>query len=143
MTSVGTVISYPIPAYQNVPIEPQFYQPSQFFISDITLGITTIVTTTIDMNYVIGQEVRLLIPPSFGSYQLNGQTGFVLSLLASNQVEVSIDSSFADPFIASSSAVQSAQIIALGDISNGVISDTGRNISSTNVPGAFINISPE
>jgi len=28
----------PIALYNNLPIEPQYYQPSQFFISDITLG---------------------------------------------------------------------------------------------------------
>ena len=143
MTSIGTVLSPPIPLYQNVPIQAGFYQPSGFLISNITLGGTTIVTTTVDMNYVIGQEVRLIIPSSFGSYQLNGQTGFVLSLPMTNQVEVSIDSSLADAFISSSNTTQSAQIIAVGDINNGILSSTGRNIPTTNVPGAFINISPE
>jgi len=45
----NTVLSPPIPPYQNLPIESQFYQPSQFFISAISLGTTTTVTTTVDM----------------------------------------------------------------------------------------------
>lgn len=142
MTSVGSVITYPIPLYQNVPIQAGFYQPSQFVISDVTLGLTTIVTTSEDMNYVIGQEIRLLIPASFGCIQLNGRSGFVLSLPALDQVEVSIDSRDADAYIASSSLLQLAQIVAIGDINSGITSSTGPNVPTTNIPGAFINISP-
>lgn len=142
MTSVGSVISYPIPLYQNVPIQAGHFQPSQFFISAVTLGITTIVTATTTMNYSIGQEIRLLIPPSFGCIQLNGQSGFVISLPASDQVEITIDSTNSNAYIASASTVQSAQIVAIGDINNGITSSTGANIPTTNVPGAFINTSP-
>lgn len=143
MTSVGTVISYPIPAYSNVPIKSSYYQPSRFVISDVSLGITTTVTTSEDMNYVIGQEVRLLIPPSFGCIQLNGLSGYVLSIPDTNEVELSIDSSQnVDQFISSSATTQ-AQIVAIGDINSGVISSSGRDIPTTNIPGSFINISPE
>lgn len=106
-------------------------------------------TTFLDMNYVVGQEIRLLIPPTFGCRQLNGLTGIILSILA-NQVTVSIDSSQnVDEYIASSDLVQSAQIVAIGDVNNGQISSTGEVIlpnggnTNTQVPGAFINISPE
>lgn len=137
-----TVISYPIPAYANVPIQAQFYQPSQFFISTISLGLSTTVTTTEDMNYVIGQQVRLLIPPSFGSYQLNGVTGFVIDIPSTTQVTLDINSSQnVSAFTASSSTTQ-PQILAVGDVNNGIISTTGSNLPTTNVPGAFINISP-
>jgi hypothetical protein len=137
-----TVISYPIPAYQNMPIQAGYYQPSQFFISAITLGQTTIITTTINLNYVIGQEIRLIIPPTFGCRQLNGQTGFVISTPAANQVTVNIDSSNnVDAFILSSATTQ-AQIVAIGDINTGVTSTNGPNIPVVSTPGAFINISP-
>lgn len=130
-------ISGPIPPYSNVNIAPQNYQPSQFFISGITLGPTTIVTTTINNNYVIGQEVRLLIPPTFGCRQLNGLTGFVLSLPAANQIELSINSSVnVDPFV-SSSAITQPQTVAVGSINTG---NTGL-VSEVTIPGAFINIS--
>lgn len=218
MTSVGTVISAPTPAYANLPIEPQFYQPSRFEISDITRGLTTTITTTADMNYVVGQQIRLLIPSIFGSYQLNNLSGYVLDIPTSDSVVVSIDSSQANAFIPepytatitnitidsgtqitvtannsfSRSIVQftgvggmteinlltgqilsatptsftvfisttgfsaytsggvatlfnvtqnPAQIIAIGDVNSGIISLNGRVISTTNVPGSFINIS--
>ena len=140
MTSVGTVLSPPIPAYQNLPIEAQFFQPSQFFISAITLGNTTIVTATANMNYVVGQLARLLIPAASGCRQLNNVTGYVLSLPAANQVELNINSTGGDAFITSTTPTQ-PQIIAVGDLNFGVLSSTGRNIPTTAVPGAFINIS--
>lgn len=141
MTS--TVISYPIPVYSNVPIQPQFYQPRQFFITDIVLGLTTLVQTAVDMDYVIGQEIRLLIPPNFGCYQLNNVTGYVIGIPAANQVLTDINSIVnVDAFILASTATQ-PQIVAVGDINSGIISSTGRQIPTTNIPGSFINISPQ
>lgn len=101
MTVLTGVISYPIPAYQNVPIEPQFYQPRRFVISDIALGQTTLVTTSTDHDYVIGQQVRLIIPAIFGSYQLNETFGYVLSIPTTSSFVVSIYSIGADAFIPS------------------------------------------
>lgn len=217
MSSIGTVISYPIPAYSNVPIEAQFYQPSRFVISDISLGMNTIVTTNVNNNYVIGQLVRLLIPIPYGSFQLNNAQGYVISLPSSNQVEIEIDSSQANlyisnPFVATiTGATQAtecvltvdqpvygnsvliqnvggmtqlnnqvipiisqnansitlnvnsssynaytsggtatayptdgrvAQIIALGDVNSGASNANGRALTSTQINGSFINISP-
>ncbi len=131
----------PTPPYSNVPIQSQNYQPSRFEISNITLGITTVITTIKDMNYVVGQIVRLIIPQTYGCIQLNEQQGYVISIPADNEVEISIDSSQnIDPYIASS-ATTKAQIIAIGDLNSGIISLTGRVNSMTNIPGAFINIS--
>ena len=131
----------PIPPYTNPPIQPQFFQPSRFVISAISLGPTTTVTTSINHNYVIGQEVRLLIPNGYGSTQLNGQQGIVLSIPASNQVVLDIFSIGANAFV-NANISQQPQIIAIGDINNGIVSATGRIIPSTNVPGSFVNISP-
>jgi hypothetical protein len=143
MTSFGTVISYPIPPYSNVPIESDFYQPSQFFISNITLGQMTLVTTTINMNYVVGQLVRLLIPSSFGCIELNQREGFVFSIPAPNQVEVGIDSSQNVSAFTASSASTQPQIIPIGDVNTGSINASGRLMNKTFIPGSFINISPQ
>ncbi len=93
------VISYPVPPYSNVPIQPQFYQPSRFAISGITLGQNTVVTTSTDHDYVIGQQIRLLIPGIYGTYQLNGIQGIVLDVPSSTSVLVNIDSTQANAFI--------------------------------------------
>lgn len=137
-----TVISYPIPPYSNVPIEPQNYQPRQFFISGITLGTITTVTTTQDMDYVIGQLVRLIIPPQFGCRQLNEAQGYVLSIPASNQIVVSIDSSQNVDAFHTSTAKTQPQVLPVGDINTGAQNAQGRINNATTIPGSFINISP-
>lgn len=137
-----TVISYPIPPYSNVEIDSDFYEPSRFVISGVTLGQTTTVTTTVDHNYVIGQQVRLIIPPTFGCRQLNEQTGYVISIPGDNQVVLDIYSAGGDAFTASS-ATTKAQILAIGDISNGAINANGRSPTGVFIPGSFKNISPQ
>ena len=135
-----TVISYPIPPFSNVAIESQYYTPSRFVISAITLGKTTIITTTSDHNYEIGNLVRLIIPPTFGTRQLNETQSYVISLPSSTEVELNIDSSQMNAYI-SSSATTKAQILAIGDVNNGTSSTNGVNITPT-IPGSFYNISP-
>ena len=142
MTSYGTVVSYPSPAYTNLPIEAVYYNPSQFVISGITLGINTIVTTSVNHNYVVGQQVRLLIPSSFGSYQLNNAQSYVLAIPAANQVTLSLDSSKNVNSFINSSAATVAQILAIGDINFGFNNSSGNLNTGTYVPGSFINISP-
>lgn len=139
-------IKGPIALYSNPPIQPQYFQPWRFNISAITLGATTTVTMVIptitNLNYVIGQQVRLIIPPQFGCRQLNGQTGFVLSVTPPNQVTLDINSLHGvDPYIASTAPTQ-AQILAIGDLNTGIISSTGRINLKTDIPGSFENISP-
>ncbi len=134
--------SGPTPPFNNPPIHPEYFEPSRFVISGVTLGKTTLVTTTVNNNYVIGQLVRLIIPKTFGCVQLNEISGYVLSIPSSNQVELDIDSSRnVNQYIASSANTQ-AQILAIGDTNTGIISSTGINIPTTNIPGSFINISP-
>lgn len=131
----------PKPIYQNLPIEAQYYQPSRFVISAITLGSTTLVTTTLDVNYLIGQQVRFVIPPSFGTRQLNEKQGLVIDIPMPNQIVVNIDSSKYDTFISSSATTQ-AQIMAIGDVNTGQINANGPFHTQTNIPASFINISP-
>lgn len=135
-------IKGPIPPYSNVNVHPAYYQPSNFNISGITLGVTTTVTTSVNHNYSIGNLIRLTIPTQFGSRQLNGQSGYVLSIPATNQFVLSIDSSVnVDQFIAASATTQ-PQTIPVGDINNGVQNANGRGSVGTYILGSFINISP-
>ncbi len=146
----GTVISYPIPAYQNLPIHADYFQPSRFVISAIGLGETTTITATSAMNYRRGQEVRLIIPPMYGSYQLDGQTGFVISVISTTQVRLTINSAKnVDAFIPFTATVPitqgyaQAQIIAIGDINSGSLNNDGDMDTLTYIPGSFQNISPQ
>lgn len=138
---IGPIISFPIPAYANVPIEPQFYKPRFWFISTIVNGKTTTITTTANQDFVIGQLVRLIIPDTFGIRQLNEQEGYVIIINSPTQVVVDIDSSNMDPFKTSLATTQ-PQILAIGDIGNGQINNNGRKNYGTFITGSFINISP-
>lgn len=142
MTTLTGVISYPIPPYQNLPIESQFYQPRRFVISGVTLGQTTTVTTSVVHDYVIGQQVRLIIPAVFGCYQLNETFGYVLSVPTTTSVEVAIDSSRnVNQYIAATSTQEPA-ILAIGDVNTGVVNTQGRVNQTTYIPGSFLDRSP-
>ncbi len=136
------LLNGPIPAFNNPPITPQYYKPKQFFISNITLGITTIVTTILNMDYVVGQLVRLLIPFSNGCRELNEVIGYIISIPSMTQVEIAIDSSRNVSQFISSTQPNQPQIIAVGDVNTGSINAFGRNPTSTKIEGSFINISP-
>jgi hypothetical protein len=135
--------SGPIAPERNPPINPQYYQPSQFEISAISLVSTTIVTTTINNNYVIGQTVRLLIPATYGSIQLNEQQGQVIDIPSPNQVTINVNSTNVDAFVASPTyGPTKPQILAIGDVNSGQINASGRAVTGTFIPGSFIDISP-
>jgi hypothetical protein len=131
----------PVALYSNVPIHPEYYNPSRFVISAIGLGLTTLITTTNNNNYYIGQEVRFIIPPSFGCRQLNGLSGIVISIPNPNQIKVNIDSTKFDPLV-SSLATTLPQVLAIGGINSGAINTNGNMNEGTFIPGSFINVSP-
>jgi hypothetical protein len=132
----------PIAPYSNLPIQSQFYQPRRYQISDVTKGFTTIVTITEDHDFVIGQQVRTLIPAEYGIFQMNGLQSLVISIPASDEVEIQLNSKAFDLYISATSN-QVPQIIPIGEFNSGYISSTGRVVSEINIPGVFINISPE
>lgn len=137
-------ITGPIAPYSNVPIEPQYFAPWRFVISAISLGVTTTVTLIIpsitELHYVIGQQVRFVIPPTFGCRQLNGKTAYITSITLPNQVTCEINSLNSDPYIAST-ATSPAQILAIGDINSGHTNMVPW-CQKPWIPGSFRNISP-
>jgi len=132
----------PIAPENNPPIQPQFYQPSEFNIASIVNGQTTLVTTTVDHNYVIGQLIRLLVPQTYGARQFNNITANVTTIPNPNQVLLALDSTSFDLFVANpTSGTTQPQILALGDLNTGPINSQGRSNNITNIHGSFINIS--
>jgi len=133
----------PIAPENNPPINPQYYQPGLFFVSNISNGFTTLITTTAPHNYVLGQQVRLLIPVYYGSQQLNQQVSYVIGIPENDQVVIPINSTNYNAFIPNPPfGPTPPQIIAIGDINTGSINTNGRLKTQTYVSGSFINISP-
>jgi len=145
MVSERGVVTFPIPLYQNVEIREEYYIPQRYVIDDITLGQTTTVITDGNHDYVVGQQIRFLIPANFGSYQLNNVKGIVISVPSPDQLVIDVDSSRnVDSFLTSATVTTaSPQIIAIGDVNSGVINRYGRTQNGTFIPGSFINISPQ
>jgi len=131
----------PYAAESNPPIHPEYYQPSRFVISAITLGATTIVTTSVNHNYVVGQQVRLIIPFGYGSRMLNNTTPFVISIPSANQVGLNLYSLNSDAFNGSFDGNSDPQIVAIGDVNTGAINQLFQE-ATNDIPGSFINISP-
>lgn len=133
----------PIAYGNNFPINAQYYEPRFYFIDNVTLGRTTIVTTTVNHDYVIGQQCRLIIPPNNGCIQLNEVQGTVIEIPSPDQVVLNIDSSRnVDQFQTSITKTQ-PQILPIGDYNEGAINSQGRINNITFIPGSFINVSPE
>ena len=141
---------------------PFLYAPGVSDIVAITVGATTVVTTSAPHNFVVGQEVAFRIPSPYGTTQLNSLPnvvipgspiyGFVTVVNSATQVTVNINSTgytaFAFPTVAQVLVgLASAQILAVGDNNSGsglfgFTSPTVNGVSTINGPaiaGAFVN----
>lgn len=112
---------------------PVLYAPGNSFISALTLGNTTTVTTTAPSNFVVGQEVAFRIPSAWGPIQLNENSnvlipgspvyGYVVSVTNSTTFVVNINSSAFTPFNANqaflSVGLSYPQVVAVGDVNTG------------------------
>lgn len=113
---------------------PDLYVPGDSFISALTLGATTTVTTTAPSNFQIGQEVAFRIPTIWGTQQLNSLPnvlipgspiyGYVVSITNSTTFVVNINSSAYTAFnsnqlFASFRGEFFPQVLAVGDVNTG------------------------
>ena len=126
-TSTGNVGSYKKVLY------PDLYFPGNKFISAITLGATTTISTTDQHQMQVGQEVAFRIPAAWGTIELNSLPnvvipgspiyGYVVSVTDLQTVVVNINSSSYTAFdsnLAFISAGRSfAQMVAVGDVNSG------------------------
>ena len=113
---------------------PVLYAPGTSFISSITLGATTTITTTAPHNYLVGQEVAFRVPTVWGTTQLNSLPntvipgspiyGYVQSVTNSTQFVVNINSSAYTAFnsnqvFANFPGERFPQVVAVGDVNTG------------------------
>lgn len=132
----------PIAPENNPPINPQFFQPSLFDIAAITNAPNALVTTTVNHNYVVGQTVRFIVSQIYGMFQINEQQADVVSIPASNQFVVDLNTLKYNAFVPNTnSGFTQPQVAAIGDLNSGP-TNTGRSVNQTFVQGSFINISP-
>jgi len=124
----------PTGAYVRQVLFPYLYTPGVSYISAITTGATTTVTTTDSHNFVVGQEIGFRIPSVYGTTQLNTLPNnlipgspvyyYVTSVTGNNSFVCNANSSAASAFnsnqpVASVSGLQLPQVFAMGDVNTG------------------------
>lgn len=156
----------PTGAFVKKVLNPFLYAPGYGVITAVTTGSTTAVTTTAPHNLVLGQEVALRIPSPWGITQLNSLPnttipgspiyGYVTIVNSSTQVTLNINSSSYTAYtsnqtVASVPGLSFAMIVPVGDVNNGGVAYSGRDlypspvvngVSTINGPGilgAFVN----
>ena len=126
-TSTNNVGSYKKVLY------PDLYLPNDNFISAITLGATTTVSTTAQHQMQVGQEVAFRIPAAWGTIELNSLPnvvipgspiyGYVVSVTDIQNYVVNINSqgytAFNSNVAFASSGRTFAQVVAVGDVNSG------------------------
>lgn len=134
----------PVSAENNPPIVPQYYRPGVYYITAITRGRETIITTNKANQYVVGQQVRFVIPDTYRMIELNGMQAFIQNIIDTTSFLIRLDSSQYNDFDANPSyGPTRPQVMAIGDINSGVPANaSGRTNQGTTPPGAFINTSP-
>lgn len=123
---------------------PDLYIPFNTIVTAIGLGVSTTITTSVNHEFVVGQEVNFVIPEIsasvWGTTELNGIKGFVTSIPALNQIVVNINSSAFTAFAYPTSAVAALgmtfpQVIPVGDANTGY---SGPIVPlPQTIPGAF------
>lgn len=156
----------PSGAFVRLILYPFLYAPGVAFISALSFGTTTTVTTTAPNNFVVGQEIAFRIPSVYGSTQLNSLPnniipgspiyGYVQSVTNATTFVVNINSTGFTAFntnqpFASYPGLQFAQVVAVGDVNTGGTPYSGGNlypspivngvptINGPAISGAFVN----
>lgn len=125
----------PTGAFVRQVLFPWNYLPGVNFISAISTGTTTTITTTSNHNYVVGQEIAFRIPSTWGTTQLNSLPNAVtpgspvyayVTSITSNTVFVcSFNSTGFTAFNSNPTVAQTVagltppQVVAVGDINSG------------------------
>jgi len=138
---------------------PDLYIPELCYITAISTGTTTTITTSFNHNFVVGQEVGFTIPPQWGTTQLDSavylqtrfqpQQAIVTAVGAANQLTVNVNSTGYTAFTYPTSAtaalgVTFPQVYALGDqntgfslTSSGTVPYLGVTNGVIGIPGSF------
>lgn len=119
--------------YRLVNQDGTFY-PRRRYITAITRGVTTTVQMSVTTDFVAGEKVYFNVPAAFGTSQLNGLTGTILSVnTVTNSIVVDIDSSAFTAFAFPTSAVAALgvtfpQVVPAGELGTlltGAVRDIG------------------
>ena len=125
----------PTGAFVKKVLYPFLYLPGVNFVSAVTTGSTTTITTTTSHNFVVGQEIAFRIPSAYGTSQLNSLPnaalpgspvyGYVTSVTSNTVFVCSINSTGFTAFNSNQTFASVAaglsfpQVLAVGDVNTG------------------------
>jgi len=116
---VGTMCPHPYikDKMANNYLPPVIQIPSSLLITAITQSAPMVISvaignpTTEANTYIVGMNVRLLVPRPYGMYQANGLVGTITAINGSD-FTLTLDSSGFDPFVTPSGNVEQPASIA-------------------------------
>jgi hypothetical protein len=115
-------------------LPPVIQIPSSLLITAITQSAPMVISvaignpTTEANTYIVGMNVRLLVPRPYGMYQANGLVGTIIAISGSD-FTLTLDSSGFDPFVIPSGNVEQPASIAPSG---------SRNLQYTNGTSEFV-----
>jgi hypothetical protein len=133
----------PSGAFVRQVLYPYMYEPGVAFITALTTGTTTTVTTTDPHNFVVGQEIAFRIPAAYGTTELNtlpnvtipgSPVYYYVTSVTSNTVFVcnAVSTGFTafttNQSVASMVGQSLPQVIAVGDVNTGGSPYNGGNL---------------
>ena len=98
-------------------LPPVIQIPSSLLITAITQSAPMVISvaignpTTEANTYIVGMNVRLLVPRPYGMYQANGLVG-TITVISGSDFTLTLDSSGFDPFVIPSGNVEQPATIA-------------------------------
>lgn len=128
------------------------FNPAVAVIEDIVNGDETLIVTKNNHTFVVGQSVRIIIPPAmratmtqpaydYGMPEINGMLGNIISIDPAfpDQFFIDIDSTFFQAFTEPASQPQLAQAIPVGEL-NSQLNGAVKNILGPPFPLAGGNV---
>lgn len=102
------------------------YLPAMRLISSITQAFPAVVTTSFAHNYVSGEIVRFLIPPSHGMVQLNKRQAEI-EVTGATTFTIPIDTTTFDAYVIPVNSTQCGQVVPFAE-NNSILTAATHNI---------------
>lgn len=132
--------------WRRVPFDSRFY-PRNRYITSISKASSAVIVMSVTHGFTVGQEVRFIVPASFGMTEMNNQLGVITAInTTTNSITVDIDSTAFTTFAFPTSAVAAlgvtfAQVVPVGEAAinsvsqpyGNLLDDATHNVSFTGV----------
>ena len=105
---------------RRVPFDPRFYPPTRL-ITSISKASSAVIVLSVTHQYVVGQQVRIIVPSAYGMTEMNNQLATITAInTTTNSITVNVDSTnfttFAFPTSAiAATGVNFAQVVPVGE----------------------------